>query len=113
MKSLFCALTGALGLCFAASGLSAAAPPASAVYVTTFVEVLPGAAEQAVGFLREYRVASRREPGLLEGDGKSMRHVKLRPGKEVDVAALQALIDAAHADIKARLVQELAIEPDG
>jgi quinol monooxygenase YgiN len=68
MKSLFCALTGALGLCFAASGLSAAAPPASAVYVTTFVEVLPGAAEQAAGFLREYRVASRREPGLLEGD---------------------------------------------
>src|ERR1043165_7745879 len=30
--------------------------------------------------------------GLLEGSGKFMRHVKLRPGVAVDEAALQALI---------------------
>jgi len=41
--------------------------------------------------------------GLLEGSGKSMRHVKLRPGQPVDAAALQALIEAAHQDILARL----------
>ena len=41
--------------------------------------------------------------GLLEGDGKYMRHVKLRPGVAVDEAALQALMAAAYADIKQRL----------
>lgn len=30
--------------------------------------------------------------GLLEGTGKRMRHVKLRPGREPDVAALGDLI---------------------
>jgi hypothetical protein len=40
---------------------------------------------------------------LLEGTGKRGRHVKLRPGREVDSAALAALVDAAYADIKARL----------
>jgi hypothetical protein len=40
---------------------------------------------------------------LLEGSGKRMRHVKLKPSAEPNVAALSALIDAAYADIKARL----------
>ena len=44
--------------------------------------------------------------GLLEGRGRRMRHVKLRPGADFDVAALSALIDAAYADIKSRLVSE-------
>jgi hypothetical protein len=35
--------------------------------------------------------------GLLEGSGKRMRHVKLRPGAESDDAALGRLIDAAYA----------------
>jgi hypothetical protein len=44
------------------------------------------------------------DPGdLLEGTGKRMRHVKLRPGASVDTAALDALIDAAYSDIRARL----------
>jgi len=41
--------------------------------------------------------------GLLEGTGKRMRHVKLKPGREADLAALGDLIDAAYADIRARL----------
>jgi hypothetical protein len=41
--------------------------------------------------------------GLLEGSGKRMRHVKLRPGHELDTAALGDLIDAAYLDIGARL----------
>ena len=41
--------------------------------------------------------------GLLEGTGKRMRHVKLRPGAGPDSDALSGLIDAAYADIKRRL----------
>lgn len=41
--------------------------------------------------------------GLLEGSGKRMRHVKLKPGIESDGAALGALIAAAYRDIRARL----------
>jgi hypothetical protein len=33
---------------------------------------------------------------LLEGTGKFMRHVKVRPGRDVDVEALTTLIRAAH-----------------
>ena len=40
---------------------------------------------------------------LLEGTGKRGRHVKLRPGHEVDSAALAQLVDAAYVDIRARL----------
>ena len=40
--------------------------------------------------------------GLLQGDGKYMRHVKLRPGAPVETAALQALITAAYLDIRMR-----------
>jgi len=41
--------------------------------------------------------------GLLQGSGKRMRHVKLKPGAEPNTAALRDLIDAAYLDIGARL----------
>jgi hypothetical protein len=41
--------------------------------------------------------------GLLQGTGKYMRHVKLRPGMATNAAALSGLIDAAYSDIKARV----------
>ena len=44
--------------------------------------------------------------GLLEGSGKRMRHVKLRPDEALDEAALGALIEAACVDMKARLRAE-------
>jgi hypothetical protein len=44
--------------------------------------------------------------GLLEGSGKRMRHVKVRPGADLDAAALGALIDLAYVDIKSRLDTE-------
>jgi hypothetical protein len=54
-----------------------------------------------VGF---FQGAALRDPDhLLQGSGKFMRHVKLRPGMAMDSAALQRLIEAAHADIKARV----------
>jgi hypothetical protein len=40
---------------------------------------------------------------LLEGTGKRGRHVKLRPGREIDSAALAQLVDTAYVDIRARL----------
>jgi len=40
---------------------------------------------------------------LLQGSGRFMRHVKLRPGAAANAAALSRLIEAAYADIKARV----------
>jgi hypothetical protein len=40
---------------------------------------------------------------LLQGTGKSMRHVKLRPGTSTNASALIRLINAAYSDIKTRV----------
>ena len=54
-----------------------------------------------VGF---FQGASLPDPArLLQGTGKFMRHVKLRPGTAVNTAALRTLIDRAYSDIKARV----------
>jgi hypothetical protein len=54
-----------------------------------------------VGF---FQGAGLRDPaGLLQGTGKFMRHVKLKPGAPANAEALRSLIDAAYADIKARV----------
>ena len=54
-----------------------------------------------VGF---FRGAELLDPArLLQGAGKYMRHVKLKPGTATNAAALRGLIDAAYADIKARV----------
>ncbi len=55
-----------------------------------------------VGF---FHGASLPDPAhLLQGTGKFMRHVKLKPGGDpTNAAALNALIDAAYADIKSRV----------
>src|ERR1700743_3542263 len=54
-----------------------------------------------VGF---FQGASLRDPArLLQGTGKFMRHVKLRPGMAVDSVALKRLIELAYADIKDRV----------
>jgi hypothetical protein len=45
-----------------------------------------------------------RDPAcLLQGNGRFMRHVKLRPGTATNTAALSRLIDAAYADINERV----------
>jgi hypothetical protein len=54
-----------------------------------------------VGFFHATALAD--PAGLLEGTGRFMRHVKLRPGTETNAAALSRLIDLAYADIKARV----------
>ena len=40
---------------------------------------------------------------LLQGSGRFMRHVKLKPGAVTDAAALSRLIEMAYADIKDRV----------
>ena len=40
---------------------------------------------------------------LLQGSGRFMRHVKLKPGEAINAAALTKLIEIAYADIKARV----------
>ena len=57
-----------------------------------------------VGFFRGAEIAD--PEGLLEGTGRFMRHVKLRPGEDVDASALKSLIHTAYADIKQRLKAE-------
>lgn len=54
-----------------------------------------------VGFFRGAEIAD--PEGLLEGTGKFMRHVKLRPERDVDPTALTTLIKTAYADMKVRL----------
>jgi len=57
-----------------------------------------------VGF---FQGASLEDPaGILEGTGKRMRHVKIKPGVDLDSAALAALIRAAYADMTLRLAAE-------
>jgi len=40
---------------------------------------------------------------LLQGAGKFMRHVKLKPGMAINASALNNLIEVAYADMKARV----------
>jgi hypothetical protein len=57
-----------------------------------------------VGFFQGAAIAD--PEGLLEGAGKFMRHVKLRPERDVDDTALMKLIETAYLDIKGRLHAE-------
>ena len=54
-----------------------------------------------VGF---FQGASLPDPAhLLQGTGKYMRHVKLKPATPTDAEALNTLIEAAYSDIKSRV----------
>jgi hypothetical protein len=54
-----------------------------------------------VGF---FQGASLPDPArLLQGTGRFMRHVKLRPGTDTDAKSLRRLIEVAYWDIKARV----------
>jgi hypothetical protein len=59
-------------------------------------------AHASVGFFNGAELA---DPlGLLEGSGKNMRHVKVKPdAADLNSEALGALIDAAYVDIRERL----------
>jgi len=75
--------------------------PTACVGDAAFAYVNAFKAHVNVGFFRGAEIADPK--GLLEGNGKFMRHVKLRPQQDVDAAALIKLIQTAYADIKRRL----------
>jgi len=57
-----------------------------------------------VGF---FHGASLPDPArLLQGNGRFMRHVKMRPDTSVNPAALHRLIEDAYSDIKSRVENE-------
>jgi len=64
-----------------------------------------------VGF---FRGAELTDPSrLLEGTGKLMRHVKLRPGRELDEAALTGLITLAYTEMRSRMLADEIEPPPG
>lgn len=71
---------------------------AAFAYVNTFK------AHVNVGFFRGGELTD--PTHMLEGNGKFMRHVKLRPENSVDASALEQLIQGAYQDMKARLEAE-------
>ena len=75
--------------------------PTACVADAAFAYVNAFTAHVNVGFFRGAEIAD--TDRLLEGTGKYMRHVKIRPGHDVDAAALVRLIESAYTDMKARL----------
>jgi len=75
--------------------------PTACVGSAAFAYVNAFTGRAAIGFFHGSALAD--PAGLLEGSGKRMRHVKLRPGHKIDEAAFRALIEAAYADVKHRL----------
>jgi len=78
--------------------------PTACVADAAFAYVNAFTAHVNVGFFRGAELAD--PAGLLEGTGKYMRHVKLRPERNVDSTALVKLIETAYADMKGRLEAE-------
>jgi hypothetical protein len=74
--------------------------PTACVGDAAFAYVGAYSAHASIGF---FHGAALPDPaGLLEGNGKRMRHVKLQMGVDVDEAALTALITAAYEDVRRR-----------
>lgn len=78
--------------------------PTACVGDAAFAYVNVFKAHVNVGFFRGAEIADPK--GLLEGTGKFMRHVKLRPERNVDATALMKLIETAYTDMKRRLKAE-------
>ena len=75
--------------------------PTAGITHAAFAYVNAFKAHVNVGFFRGAEIPD--PDGLLEGTGKRMRHVKLKPGRDVDASALKRLIDDAYTDMKNRL----------
>jgi len=76
--------------------------PTACVADAAFAYVNAFKAHVNVGFFRGAEIAD--PHGLLEGAGRFMRHVKLRPERDVDATALTKLIETAYTDMKEQRV---------
>lgn len=75
--------------------------PTACVAGAAFAYVSAHARHANIGFFHGNALAD--PAGLLLGAGKHMRHIRLGWGAAVDEPAITRLIDAAYADIVARL----------
>src|SRR5262245_45863085 len=75
--------------------------PVACVEDAPFAYVNVFKAHVNVGFFHGAALEDRAR--LLEGSGRFMRHVKLKPGSSVNASALNALVTASYEDIKRRL----------
>jgi hypothetical protein len=78
--------------------------PTACVGDAAFAYVNAFKAHVNVGFFRGAELAD--PAGLLEGTGKYMRHVKLKPDDYIDATALIKLVESAYTDMKRRLAEE-------
>ena len=78
--------------------------PTACVGDAAFAYVNVFKAHVNVGFFRGAEIADPER--LLEGTGKFIRHVKLRPESDVDATALMKLIETAYTDMQGRLEAE-------
>ncbi|MEX0939335.1 MAG: DUF1801 domain-containing protein [Pirellulales bacterium] len=78
--------------------------PVACVGDAAFAYVNAFKAHVNVGFFRGAEIAD--PDGMLEGTGKFMRHVKLRPERDLGTTALMRLIEAAYTDMRARIASE-------
>lgn len=78
--------------------------PTACVGDAAFAYVDAFSAHVNVGFFQGSELAD--PAGLLLGAGKHMRHVKLKPGDDIDATALATLIETAYADMKRRCEDE-------
>jgi hypothetical protein len=75
--------------------------PTACVGDAAFAYVNAFTAHVNVGFFRGAEIADPNR--LLEGTGRFMRHVKLKPESEIDSMALRTLVETAYTDMKKRL----------
>jgi hypothetical protein len=75
--------------------------PTACIGDAAFAYVNAFTAHVNVGFFRGAELAD--PDHLLEGTGKFMRHVKLRPNQNVDALALTKLVERAYRDMRGRL----------
>ncbi len=78
--------------------------PTACVADAAFAYVNAFTSHVNVGFFRGAELAD--PAGLLEGTGKYMRHVKVRPAGELEAEALMGLIETAYTDMRGRLEAE-------
>ena len=77
--------------------------PTACVGEVAFAYVNAFRAHVNVGFF--YGAALPDPARLLEGKGRAMRHVKVRPGSDLEPSALVELIEAAYVDLGRRFRQ--------
>jgi quinol monooxygenase YgiN len=107
-----------LGLAMSALGVTPAAPAddATAVYTATYVEVVPPSTAQGTTLLRQYRGASRKEPGnlrieVLERIDRPNQFTVLSAWKDPEAFEAHAAAAAAR-DLRAKLAPLLASPSD-